>query len=211
MSLRLCGIRTRYCALIRRRSIQSVCYAGQCIAAPSPPKILDKGRHFCERKGRLYTSLAAQLKSPFGEGLLYEQVSPFVQPHRLCHQRNSYYVTSTRLVCQNNSVGVEQFSYVTGNTHLASTLAKLFFFVAQFKLSRVGWVKKWMGNPPRISCCEGSLSITSFLLLLLLAVLPFYIFKCVLKSIHVFSIISAAGFLKETRRRLKAFTRVVLV
>ena len=28
MSLRLCGIRTRYCTLIRRRSIQSVCYAG---------------------------------------------------------------------------------------------------------------------------------------------------------------------------------------
>ena len=169
--------------------------------------MLDEGRYFCERKGRLYTSLAAQLKSPFGEGLLYEPVSPFVQPHRLCHKRNSCYVTSTRLVCQNNSVGVEQFSYVTCNTHLASTL----FFVAQFKLSRVGWVKKWMGNPPRISCCEGSLSIISFLLLLLLAVLPFYIFKCVLKSIHVFSIISAAGFLKETRRRLKTFTRVVLV
>ena len=70
---------------------------------------------------------------------------------------------------------------------------------------------KWMGNPPRVSCCEGSLSIISLLPLLLLAVLPFYIFKCVLKSIHVFSIISAAGFLKETRRRLKAFTRVVLV
>ena len=138
MSLRLCGIRTRYCALIRRRSIQSVCYAGQCIAAP--PKMLDEGRYFCERKGRLYTSLAAQLKSPFGEGLLYEPVSPFVQPHRLCHKRNSCYVTSTRLVCQNNSVGVEQFSYVTCNTHLASTLAKLFFFCSaiQVKPCRLG-------------------------------------------------------------------------
>ena len=141
MSLRLCGIRTRYCALIRRRSIQSVCNAGQCIAAPSPPKILDKGRYFCERKGRLYTSLAAQLKSPFGEELLYEQVSPFVRPHRLCHQRNSYYVTSTRLVYQNNSVGVEQFSYVTGNTHLASTLAKLFFFCSAIQVKPCRLVK----------------------------------------------------------------------